>query len=213
MTRSDRAGDRSENRPDHGHRISDGRAGDHAVLSGSRIVTSSQAITERLATWIRSSALYGWLTAEPDPDVIVIDLRETRTVGPVIRIIDRVFAALAASTPSSRVARGGRSLITMFKTRPLKLFGAVILVGALGGLLGGALTGTLSVPQAIVLFILALLAIPGIRSEIPLTELRETALITTLADAFEPPEPPATNRSTDQRNETDDQNNSDTPDS
>ena len=176
--------------------------------------------TARLTDFLRAaqravseSALYGWLTAEPDPDVIVIDLRETRTVGPVIRIIDRVFAALAASTPSSRVARGGRSLITMFKTRPLKLFGAVILVGALGGLLGGALTGTLSVPQAIVLFILALLAIPGIRSEIPLTELRETALITTLADAFEPPEPPATNRSTDQRNETDDENNSDTPDS
>ena len=213
MNRSDRTGDRSENNTDHSHRPSVLQESDHAVLTGSKILKGSRTTVERLSAWTRSSALYGWLTAEPDPDVIVIDLRETRTVGPVIRIIDRVFAALAASTPSSRVARGGRFLITMFKTRPLKLFGAVILVGALGGLLGGALTGTLSVPQAIVLFILALLAIPGIRSEIPLTELRETALITTLADAFEPPEPPATNRSTDQRNETDDENNSDTPDS
>ena len=203
MTRSDRAGDRSENRPDHGHRISDGRAGDHAVLSGSRIVTRSRAVTERLATWIRSSALYGWLTAEPDPDVIVIDLRETRTVGPVIRIIDRLLTALAESTPSSRVARSGRRLASAFKSRPLRLSGAVVLVGSLSVLFGGILTGTLSVAPAVGLLILALLAAVGFQSEMTLEELGETTLITTLASAFEPPAPPSTEDPASQPSETD----------
>ena len=36
----------------------------------------------------RRSFLYNWLTKEPDPDVIVIDLRETVTVGPIIRALD-----------------------------------------------------------------------------------------------------------------------------
>jgi hypothetical protein len=31
------------------------------------------------------------LTAEPEPDVVVIDLRETLAVGPVIRLLDRVL--------------------------------------------------------------------------------------------------------------------------
>jgi hypothetical protein len=51
---------------------------------------------------IRGSWLYGWLTAEPEPDVIVIDLRETRTVGPVIELLDR---AIEWATPYWRASR------------------------------------------------------------------------------------------------------------
>jgi hypothetical protein len=35
-----------------------------------------------------------WLTAEPDPDVIVIDLRDTVTVRPIILVLDRIVAEL-----------------------------------------------------------------------------------------------------------------------
>jgi hypothetical protein len=35
-----------------------------------------------------------WLTAEPDPDVVVVDLRETLTVGPVIVVVDWIVARL-----------------------------------------------------------------------------------------------------------------------
>lgn len=44
-----------------------------------------------LSRWTRQSWLYRWLTAEPEPDVIVIDLRETWTVGPVITVLDAVL--------------------------------------------------------------------------------------------------------------------------
>ncbi|WP_132057793.1 hypothetical protein [Halorussus amylolyticus] len=43
-----------------------------------------------LERWIRHSFVYRWLTKEPDPDVIVIDLRETHTVGPFIAVLDRL---------------------------------------------------------------------------------------------------------------------------
>ena len=46
--------------------------------------------TRTLARWTRQSSCYRWLTEEPDPDVIVIDLRETYTVGPVIALLDRL---------------------------------------------------------------------------------------------------------------------------
>ncbi|WP_435196407.1 hypothetical protein [Natronomonas sp. EA1] len=60
------------------------------LLAGSRVAGAMERVTETLTAWSRGSWLYGWLTAEPDPEVIVIDLRETYTVGPVIALIDRV---------------------------------------------------------------------------------------------------------------------------
>jgi len=55
-----------------------------------------------------------WLTADPDPDVIVIDLRETLTVGPVIVaiewIVDRIAALYRGSRLETAVATVGRRL-------------------------------------------------------------------------------------------------------
>lgn len=59
------------------------------------------AAAATLSTWVRNSWLYGWLTAEPEPDVIVIDLRETRTIGPVISVLDRVVPRAASAARES----------------------------------------------------------------------------------------------------------------
>jgi len=40
-------------------------------------------------------SVWTWLTAEPDPDVIVVDLRETLTVGPIIVVLDLIVDRLA----------------------------------------------------------------------------------------------------------------------
>lgn len=53
----------------------------------------------------RSSYLYRWLTSEPEPEVIVIDLRETYTAGPVIAAIDGIGAIVAPWYRHSRLAR------------------------------------------------------------------------------------------------------------
>lgn len=57
------------------------RAGQHALTT---------RIARRCAQSMRNARLYDWLTREPDTAVIVIDLAETRTVGPVIAVVDRL---------------------------------------------------------------------------------------------------------------------------
>lgn len=52
------------------------------------------------------SYLYRWLTKEPEPEVIVIDLRETWTVGPLIALLDHMITAgTPAATELNRIWR------------------------------------------------------------------------------------------------------------
>jgi hypothetical protein len=58
------------------------------VLDDSQILAAGRNVAERTATAVRNSRLYNWLTAEPETEVIVIDLRETWTIGPFIKLLD-----------------------------------------------------------------------------------------------------------------------------
>lgn len=46
---------------------------------------------ERVTTIVTASFLFRWLTKEPDPEVIVIDLRKTYTVGPIVALLDAII--------------------------------------------------------------------------------------------------------------------------
>jgi hypothetical protein len=52
----------------------------HAADRGEQIITT-------LGQWIRGAWGYRWLTAEPEPDVIVIDLRDTVVFGPILQVL------------------------------------------------------------------------------------------------------------------------------
>ncbi|MUV59818.1 hypothetical protein [Halobacterium sp. CBA1126] len=95
----------------------DARSTIERVLDGSRIVDAAQRVlttatrwlgstTDRLTRVVQGSFLYRWLTAEPDPEVIVIDLRETYTVGPFIAILDRIVETLVPYYRQSLLKRG-----------------------------------------------------------------------------------------------------------
>lgn len=75
----------------------------------------------RVSGWVRGSWLYEWLTAEPEPEVIVIDLRETYTVGPFIRLLDAAVDRLQpyweASTPKRLVDAAVRAGERVAETR------------------------------------------------------------------------------------------------
>lgn len=43
-----------------------------------------------LARWTRNAYLYRWLTTESECDALVVDLRKTYTVGPVVERFDRL---------------------------------------------------------------------------------------------------------------------------
>jgi hypothetical protein len=68
------------------------------VARGIKSVTGAAATVE---AWVVNSSLYRWLTTEPDPDVIVIDLRETYTVGPFLRAVDRVMPTVGTAVRGS----------------------------------------------------------------------------------------------------------------
>ncbi|MDS0282267.1 hypothetical protein [Haloarcula onubensis] len=57
---------------------------------GAVLVGAAESLAGRLEALVRNSRCYRWLTAEPNPDVIVIDLRETYTVGPFIGLLETV---------------------------------------------------------------------------------------------------------------------------
>ena len=76
------------------------------VLENSRVVGTVESVAERTATFVRNSWLYGWLTAEPEPEVIVIDLRETWTVGPFIKILDWAIETATPWYRESALKRG-----------------------------------------------------------------------------------------------------------
>ena len=56
-----------------------------AAIEGSAAARAARRVRASLARWAGGSRLVRWFLAEPDPAVVVIDLRETYTVGPLLR--------------------------------------------------------------------------------------------------------------------------------
>lgn len=92
--------------------------------------STTRSLAGRLSGWVRASYLYRWLTAEPDPDVVVIDLRETYAVGPVIALLDRLAAPFGrlyrASTLQRLVERAGRVAGALADTRVGRALGRAL---------------------------------------------------------------------------------------
>ena len=145
---------------------------------------------EQTATAVRSSSLYRWLTAEPDPEVIVIDLRETWTVGPFIRLLDAVLDRLLPAWEDSRAAAATRAVAASTLAAPAVVAGLAVLgVGFLLAL-GSAATGTLGTTRLGLAAGLVIAGVIATRERRSWAELRETRPVELLIAALEPPEPP-----------------------
>lgn len=87
---------------------------------------------ESLARYTRRSFLYRWLTKEPEPEVIVIDLRETYTVGPFIALLDRlapIVGRIWRGSTSCRLlerVRTSRALAVVAESRAVALLAAAL---------------------------------------------------------------------------------------
>lgn len=160
---------------------------------GSTAMASARSTTVlgHLTDVATDSFVYRWLTAEPDPDVIVIDLRETWTAGPIINTIDRTLRELLPAVPTATIAGVGRRLVAFGRHRPLKVLSLVVLAGVCGSFVGGIFLGAITWPVVGLLFGLTVIAGFGLRSRRTLEELRATRSVRLLVAAFEPPAPPA----------------------
>jgi len=70
---------------------------------GSVLVEAAESLASRAERVVRHSYGYRWLTAEPDPSVVVIDLRKTYTVGPFVRVLERVVDPIERAWEGSRL--------------------------------------------------------------------------------------------------------------
>ncbi len=142
-------------------------------------LTRAYARAERV---VRASLLYRWLTKEPDPEVIVIDLRETWSVGPVIALVDWLVARLVPVAERSRVRQVVHAVGTRLRAAPVRVGGAVVLgMGVVWAVVGGVSIG--------VLVVLALGAL-ALREDRSWAALAETRVAGWLRAALAPPEPP-----------------------
>jgi len=163
-----------------------------SLVEGSAVARFTRDAIARAVTITRASFLFRWLTKEPEPEVIVIDLRETWTVGPIIALLDRFVEAAA----ESRLVAVGSQLWRALLAAPVRAAG----VGT-AGLSAAFLVATLAASSpswgalafGTVLFLAGVVATRDGRDW---ETLRETRPVELLAAAFELPEPPA--RATDE---------------
>ena len=156
------------------------------AVDDSLVVRTTRRIEATLGRWFRGSRIVQWFLAEPDPEVIVIDLRETYTVGPLLRVIDRVVAAGSRLGERTGATAAVARAADRIESEPLRVAGFVLLAVALGGLAAAVATGG-AFGGWLILLGLALLATRERRSA---AELAETRVGRALRAAFEPPEPP-----------------------
>lgn len=158
------------------------------IRSGSVILDRSRAVSARVASAIRASWLYQWLTAEPDPEVIVIDLRDTWTVGPFLQVLDWIVDRLVDGAAGSRIVTVAQQSVSATRAAPLRVVGLVIaflgLAVASSSLLGDVATTRLGVGVGIA--VVGLIAMQDDRNWATLRETRPVALTIAL---LEPPEP------------------------
>lgn len=172
-----------------GEGVDESRSVAAARVMASAAGTSKLAgLGSTLARWSRSAWLYRWLTAEPEADVVVIDLRDSLALRPLFVVID----SLASVSPWLANASAWRLLRTAgsdlaaepVRTASLAALAAVGTETALS-LVGGGLS---SAGVGVRLLLLGV-ALAGTRVRYSPAELRETRVYGLLAQLVVPPEP------------------------
>ena len=143
-----------------------------------------------LVRWTRGSFLYRWLTAEPEPDVVVIDLRGTHTVGPILALLDRVIATLSRGWHTASVGSITQATHERLREHPVRTVSLVALAALLTSLAVSVALGTLSSTGLGVRLVGIGLAALGTRIRVSWNQCTESATYRYLVAALEPPEPP-----------------------
>ena len=137
---------------------------------------------------LRNSVLYRWLTKEPDQEVIVINLRETLTVGPILVVLDTGVTYLANWGKGATLYKGYRGFASQFVESPVRIVGVVVLAAILVNTLLAAVTGSLGQAGLGIRLLLGALAMLATREDRSFEDLRESRLGRLVVAIFEPPE-------------------------
>lgn len=112
--------------------------------------------------WARASGLYRWMTTEPEQKTVVIDLRESFVVGPLLARSHWVGSSLFRVWRDSRTKTLLTTLLQEAEQRPVRTASAVVLVAVLTEI-GQSLVGQgLSEPALGARLVLIVLALAGV---------------------------------------------------
>lgn len=155
----------------------------------SRSAESSRSLeVERRAERVgRASRLHRWLTAEPEPEVVVIDLRETWTVGPLIALLDRFVESASPVWRGSGVRRLLEGATRELDEAPLRAAGYAASAGLATELLVSSIKGTSWTGLLVRLYFLAL-ALALTRVDASWEDVERSRTVRVLASVLEPPE-------------------------
>lgn len=156
------------------------------AATGKRLAGPLSSIERSISRWARGSRIVSWFLAEPDPEVVVIDLRETYTVGPVLRLLSWVGRRAEATVDRTGLADAWSTALHRIEAEPLRLVGMLLVVFAVVGLCGTLLAG--GGPGG--WFVLLGLGLLATRERRSASELADTRVGRAVVAAFEPPEPP-----------------------
>lgn len=158
------------------------------IAAGTAAITRVGSIIP-YSSWARESFLYRWLTKEPDPEVIVIDLRETVTVGPIIALLDHGIEAFTPSIRRSTLVGSFTAMARATRAAPVRVLSLVALVAAIVNLLMTLVLAGFD-PADVALSILVIgVATVGTRVTMSWDELHHTRAGRLIAAVLKPPEP------------------------
>ncbi len=169
------------------------------------VSNTQEEFTSELGAYVRSSGLYTlgqqlhaytttsywyrWLTAEPDPQFVVIDLRETYTLGWFITLLDTLFERFG---PPLRAAYG-RSVLPTFWTvlcqRPVRVGGALGIALTALSVVSEVWSGTLGESGLLAHAVVLIVGLLALRSTMTWHDLQTSRLGRLVAAICEPPEP------------------------
>jgi len=156
------------------------------VFSKSRLATIGRTGEQ----CIRASWLYRWLTTEPDPDVIVIDLREAYVIGPILGMLDRSFSVFTGGWSQARSGTLLEQFHESIEARPIRTVSHAVLAAVVANLALTAVLGSLATTAIGVRLIAASLALAGTRVNASWDDVTDSRTYGLLVTLLEPPEPP-----------------------
>lgn len=163
-----------------------GRVRDRLATRFEPITRRLDAIDRALLQIVHGSRLHGWLTADPDPELIVIDLRETYTIGPIIALLDRVASTVDVSPLTTTVG----DLIRRIVAAPARAVGGVLCLAFSASLLATIAAGDLTWPVYLFHALGLGLGLVAFRERRNAASLAEAPVWGTLLAVFAPPPAP-----------------------
>lgn len=113
-------------------------------------------LMEDLENPFRNSWLYGWLTKEPEPSVVVIDLRETLSVTPFLELLDNVLDSVVPAWISSWIHRLIDITLSHIEKAPVRVLSSILLAILTAYLVVGTATEMFSTTTMGFILLLAL---------------------------------------------------------